>query len=110
MTVACGGSLIGSTIDYPVHVLNLWSLAPPGTSAWAIARDLRGSLFLAAMPTVAGFVGLPFPPFQGFGELGVFATIGIAASLLATLWLLPDLLPPGRTVQPLSSRLAHWLA
>jgi predicted exporter len=110
MTVAFGASLIGSTIDYPVHVLNLWSLAPPGTSAWSIARGLRGSLLLAALTTVAGFIGLAFTQFQGFRELGVFATIGIAASLLATLWLLPDLLPPGRTVPPLSARLADWLA
>ncbi len=110
MTVAFGGSLIGSTIDYPVHVLNLWSLAPHGTSAWKIARELWGSLFLAAITTVAGFVGLAFTPFQGFRELGVFATLGIAASLAATLWLLPDLLPPGRPVRPLSERLAHWLA
>jgi len=110
MTVAFGASLIGSTIDYPVHVLNLWSLAPPGTSAWSIARELRGSLLLAALTTVAGFIGLALTEFQGFRELGVFATIGIAASLLATLWLLPDLLPPGRTVPPLSSRLADWLA
>ena len=110
MTVAFGASLIGSTIDYPVHVLNLWSLAPPGTSAWQIARELRGSLLLAALTTVAGFIGLALTEFQGFRELGVFATIGIAASLLATLWLLPDLLPPGRTVPPLSSRLANALA
>ncbi len=110
MTVAFGASLIGSTIDYPVHVLNLWSLSPPGTSAWAIARELRGSLLLAALTTVAGFIGLSLTEFQGFRELGVFATIGIAASLLATLWLLPDLLPPGRTVPPLSARLAGWMA
>jgi predicted exporter len=71
---------------------------------------LRGSLLLAAVTTVAGFIGLSFTEFQGFRELGVFATIGIAASLLATLWLLPDLLPPGRTVAPLSSRLADCLA
>jgi len=110
MTVAFGASLIGSTIDYPVHVLNLWSLAPPGISAWSIARGLRGSLLLAALTTVAGFIGLALTQFQGFRELGVFATIGIAASLLATLWMLPDLLPPGRSVPQLSSRLADWLA
>lgn len=110
MTVAFGASLIGSTIDYPVHVLNLWSPAKPGTSAWAIARELRGSLALAAVTTVAGFIGLATTQFQGFRELGVFATLGIAASLLATLWLLPDLLPPGRSVPRLSSRLAAVLA
>ena len=109
MTVAFGASLIGSTIDYPVHVLNLWSLAPPGTSAWRIARELRGSLVLAALTTVAGFIGLALTEFQGFRELGVFATVGIAASLLATLFLLPDLLPPGRSVPPLSARLAQRL-
>ncbi len=110
MTVAFGASLIGSTIDYPVHVLNLWSLAPPGTSAWSVARQLRGSLVLAASTTVAGFIGLATTEFQGFRELGVFATVGIAASLLATLWLLPDLLPPGRSVPRLSERLAAGLA
>ncbi len=106
MTIAFGASLIGSTIDYPVHVLNLWSLAPPGTSAWKIARELRGSLVLAALTTVAGFIGLALTEFQGFRELGVFAALGIGASLLATLYLLPDLLPPGRSVPPLSERLA----
>jgi predicted exporter len=106
MTVAFGASLIGSTIDYPVHVLNLWSLAPPGTSAWKIARELSGSLVLAALTTVAGFIGLALTEFQGFRELGVFATLGIGASLLATLFLLPDLLPPGRSIPPLSHRLA----
>jgi predicted exporter len=110
MTVAFGASLIGSTIDYPVHVLNLWSLAPPGTSAWAVARELRASLLLAALTTVAGFIGLALTQFQGFRELGVFATLGIAASLLATLWLLPDLLPPGRAVPPLSAGLAQRLS
>ena len=110
MTVAFGASLIGSTIDYPVHVLNLWSLAPPGTSAWTIARELRGSLVLAALTTVAGFIGLALTEFQGFRELGVFATVGIGASLLATLFLLPDLLPPGRRVPPLSARLAGRLS
>jgi predicted exporter len=109
MTVAFGASLIGSTIDYPVHVLNLWSLAPPGTSPWIIARELRGSLFLAALTTVAGFIGLAATEFQGFRELGVFATVGISASLLATLFLLPDLLPAGRRVPPLSARLAARL-
>lgn len=109
MTVAFGASLIGSTIDYPVHVLNLWSLAPPGTSAWMIARELRGSLTLAALTTVAGFIGLAATEFQGFRELGVFATVGIAASLLATLFLLPDLLPAGGRVPRLSARLAATL-
>jgi predicted exporter len=110
MTVAFGASLIGSTIDYPVHVLNHWSLAAPGTSAWRIVRGLRGSLVLAASTTVAGFIGLATTEFQGFRELGVFATAGIAASLLATLWLLPDLLPPGRSVPRLSERLAAGLS
>jgi predicted exporter len=108
MTVAFGASLIGSTIDYPVHVLNLWSLAPAGTSPWMVARELRGSLTLAALTTVAGFVGLAATEFQGFRELGVFATTGIAASLLATLFLLPDLLPQRRAA-PLSARLAGAL-
>ncbi len=109
MTIAFGASLIGATIDYPVHVLNLWTLAPPGSSPWGVTRRLRISLTMAALTTMASFAGLGVTAFPGFRELGFFATVGIAGALLATLLLLPDLLPASGSAPPLAQGVAARL-
>ena len=110
MTVAFGASLIGATVDYPLHVLNVANLSPPGRSPWAVARQLAKPLALAALTTIASFIGLAFTAFAGFRQLGVFATAGIAGALLATLALLPDLLPERREPPAFTRRFADRLA
>src|SRR5262249_35756493 len=77
MTIGFGGSLIGVTIDYPTHVLILWSLSQRPESPWHVARRLTGSLVMAALTTMASFAGLAVTSFRGFRELGVFAVIGV---------------------------------
>ncbi len=109
MTIGFGASLIGVTIDYPTHVLILRSLATHAESPWALARRLSGSLSMAAFTTMASFAGLAVTSFPGFRELGTFSLIGVAGALVATLFLLPDLLPRKRAVPPISSRLAQRL-
>ena len=109
MTIAFGASLIGVTIDYPTYVLILWSLSPGGESAWSVARRHAGSLTMAALTTIASFGGMAFTSFRGFRELGVFSTVGVAAALIASLVMLPDLLPARRRIQPISEGLARWL-
>lgn len=109
MTIAFGASLIGVTIDYPTHLLILWSLSNRGESPWAIARRLALSLVMAAATTIASFAGMAFTSFRGFRELGVFSTIGVAAAVVASLVMLPDLLPRKRKLQPVSEGLARWL-
>jgi predicted exporter len=110
MTIAFGASLIGATVDYPLHVLNLANLSPPDRSTWAVARQLRKPLTLAALTTIASFVGLAFTAFAGFRQLGVFATAGILGALAATLFLMPDLLPKHSAPPALTRRLARRLA
>ncbi len=109
MTIAFGASLIGVTIDYPTHVLILWSLSRTGETAWQVTRRLSGSLSMAALTTMASFAGLAFTSFRGFRELGWFAVLGVAAALVVTLFLLPDLLPAKRRIQPVSESLARVL-
>jgi predicted exporter len=109
MTIGFGASLIGVTIDYPTHVLILWSLSHRTESAWDVARRLGGSLWMAALTTMASFGGLAITSFRGFRELGVFSVIGVAAAVFASLYLLPDLLPRKRRLQPVSAELARRL-
>ena len=109
MTIAFGASLIGVTIDYPTHVLILWSLSERVESPWHVARRLAGSLVMAALTTIASFAGMAFTSFRGFRELGVFSTIGVAAAVVASLLMLPDLLPKRRKIQPVSEGLARRL-
>jgi predicted exporter len=109
MTVAFGASLIGVTIDYPTHVLIMWSLSKTGETPWQVTRRLSGSLAMAALTTMASFAGLAFTSFRGFRELGWFATLGVAAALAVTLFLLPDLLPAKRRILPVSEGLARAL-
>jgi predicted exporter len=109
MTLAFGASLIGVTIDYPTHVLILWSLSQRVESPWSVARRLAGTLVMAALTTIAAFAGLGFTSFRGFQELGVFSTVGVAAAVIASLLLLPDLLPRRRKIQPVSEGLARFL-
>ncbi len=108
-TIGFGASLIGVTIDYPTHLLILRSLSTRGESPWRLAQRLSGSLSLAALTTMASFAGLAVTSFRGFRELGVFSGIGVAGALLATLFLLPDLLPRSRPVRPVSAGLAQRL-
>jgi len=109
MTIGFGGSLIGVTIDYPTHVLILWSLSQRVETPWHVARRLTGSLVMAALTTMASFAGLGVTSFRGFRELGVFSTIGVGAAVVASLLLLPDLLPRKRRIQPVSAELARRL-
>jgi predicted exporter len=113
MTIGFGASLIGVTIDYPTHLLILWSLSKSGETPWQVSRRLAPSLAMAALTTMASFSGLAMTSLRGFRELGVFAVIGVAGALAATLLLLPDLLPRTRRIQPVSrglaDRLGPWL-
>jgi predicted exporter len=109
MTIAFGASLIGVTIDYPTHVLILWSLSRTGETAWEVTRRLSGSISMAAVTTMASFGGLAFTSFPGFRELAGFTVLGVAAALLVTLFVLPDLLPTRRRILPVSENLARLL-
>ncbi len=116
MTLAFGASLIGICIDYPVHLFSHHTLEPEPGGAFATARRIRAGLWLGALTTIAGFVGLGWTSFPGVREIAVFAAVGVFAALLTTLFVLPPLLPdrPRRValqeqLAAASGRLLAWM-
>lgn len=110
VTVGFGVALIGVAIDYPIHVLNHHMLVPGGSAAGTIRR-LWPSLTLGALTTIASFLGLTFTTFPGIGEMGIFAAVGIAAALGATLFGLPLFIgshtSPPRIQRAVAATLSH---
>jgi predicted exporter len=93
LTLAFGASLIGIAIDYPVHLFNHHLLEPHDDGAAGTLRRIRPGLLLGALTTVVGFAGLGWTSFPGVREIALFASVGVAAALLSTMWLLPAMMP-----------------
>jgi predicted exporter len=88
ITLAFGITLLGMTIDYPIH---LFSHAIPGEPAAAGLARIWPTLRLSALTSAAAFAVMMSTDFDGLAQLGLFATIGLAAALLVTRWVLPAL-------------------
>jgi predicted exporter len=93
LAIAFGVSLIGVSIDYAVHLLCHRALAPATTPTAEIVRRLRPALLLGGATTIASLFGLAVGNFPGFHQMGVLATIGVAAALAVTLLWVPGLMP-----------------
>ena len=93
LTVAFGSTLIGVCIDYPIHFVSHYALRRKGESSHAVLRSITPALGLAALTTVAGFLGIASSDLPGVREIGVFASLGVLAALVATVVLLPELVP-----------------
>lgn len=92
LTMAFGTSLMGITIDYSNHLLIHFGLANPHETPKRLTARLRPSLALAALTTMASFVGLGLTPFPAFQQMAFYAITGVLAGLAASLWILPSLL------------------
>jgi len=101
LTMVFGASLMGIAIDYSIHLLIHHGLAPPGETPRETLRRIRPSLLLGALTTIASFAGLALTAFPAFREMSFFAALGVAAALLISLGVLPELLP---AVPPLPER------
>ncbi len=97
ITVAFGATLIGVSLDYPVH---LFSHQRGGRSlqqaAWTIGRTLG----LGALTTVLGYLSLTWAGVAGLAQLGIFAAAGLAAAAVTTRLVLPGLLAKGCDANP----------
>ncbi len=109
LTVAFGAAMMGVAIDYSIHVINHHALAANRVSANQTVERLKPSLLLGAFTTMASFAGLLMTSSPAFRELGFFSIVGIAASLGATLYLLPALLTNRRRVPKISKVVANTL-
>lgn len=91
IALAFGITLIGVTVDYPIHLFS------HGGDAQA-ARRLWPTLRMGVVTTAIGFAALLLSDFAGLAQLGLFAVAGLLAAALTTRWLLPTW--QGGTAQP----------
>ncbi len=103
ITLAFGVTLLGVTLDYPVH---LFSHLTPGEAPVATLRRIWPTLRLGVITTCLGYFVLVTTDFTGLRQLGVYTLAGLLSAALASRYLLPLLLG-GQT--PPSPQGGAWL-
>ncbi len=88
ITLAFGITLLGMTIDYPIHLFS--HLAPNEPARVGLAR-IWPTLRLSALTSAAAFGVMLTTDFDGLVQLGLFAVAGLVAALLTTYWAVPGL-------------------
>ncbi len=89
ITLAFGITLLGVTLDYPVHLFS--HLATTEAPA-ATLRRIWPTLRLGVITTCLGYLVLVTTDFTGLRQLGVFTLAGLMSAALASRYLLPLLL------------------
>lgn len=106
LTLAFGASLIGVCIDYVAHFYVHHTLRPHPLGPPATLRKIWPGLRTGAVTTIAGFVVMAGSSFPGLQQISLFASVGVAAALLSTRFILPALVP----ATPPPVHLRAWLA
>ncbi len=96
-----GAMLIGIAVDYGIHILYHIDGEKGITRRRMdeITRSLRKPLFLGAGTTLAAFLALQFSILPVYRHLGIFVGIGIVASALFSVYVLPALVRTGKSVR-----------
>lgn len=91
LTLVLGASLVGVSIDFPLHYLSKsWTLQP-----WHAYRALRltlPGLALALATNVIGYLAMAFTPFPALSQVAVFSAAGLLGAFACATCLLPSLL------------------
>lgn len=91
LTLVLGASLVGVSIDFPLHYLSKsWTLQP-----WHSYRALRltlPGLALALTTNVIGYLAMAFTPFPALSQVAVFSAAGLLGAFACATCLLPSLL------------------
>lgn len=111
ITLAFAATLLGMTVDYPLHLLWRGRAEPLPRAARAIAR----ALLAGAGSSALGFAALGLADFPGLQQLALLTTVGIVAAAGVTRWVLPSLVgsPAGGAAaapRAPTRRIPRWLA
>ncbi|MFK7914327.1 MAG: MMPL family transporter [Pseudomonadales bacterium] len=82
ITLAFGFTLLGVALDYPLHLLVHQQLRPG-----AATNQLWSTMRLGIVSTIIAYGAFLLSGTGGLAQLGLFASVGIAAAALATLYL-----------------------
>ncbi len=104
--------LAGLGIDFGLHMLTHYGAErESGQSVHhAVAttlNSLMSSLSVAALTTGCGFAALTAADFKGFAQLGIFSTIGITCTLLATFMAFPPFIFALHRLRPVDGALTR---
>lgn len=89
ITLAFGITLLGISIDYPIH---LFSHLEGRTSPDRSLAEIWPTMRLGVLTTCLGFLAMMTAGFSGLTQLALFAITGLLAAALSTRWILPSLL------------------
>ena len=91
LTLVLGISLIGVTLDYPLHYLSkAWQ-----TQQWhgpSVLRQTLPGLSVGVVTNMIGYLALAFTPFPAVTQVAVFSVAGLLGAYLTTVLLLPYVL------------------
>ncbi len=90
LTLAFGASLIGVSLDYPLHLLNEAALTQK--SLREAAGRTRPGLLIGCLTTTVGFVTFGLTSATALLQVALFAIFGLLGALCTTLFVVP-LLP-----------------
>lgn len=91
LTLVLGASLVGVSIDFPLHYLSKSWVMQPWHSTRALRLTLPG-LALALTTNAIGYLALSFTPFPALTQVAVFSTAGLLGAFACATCLLPPLL------------------
>jgi len=83
--------LLGIGVDNGIHMVHRMKISPPADGNILHTSTSRAVLF-SSLTTMCSFGSLAFSPHIGMASMGALLSLGLFASLLATLVLLPVLL------------------
>lgn len=107
IALAFGITLIGITIDYPLHLFSHCREREPLIKT---AQKIQHPIFLGAVSTAGAFAIFGTGSAPGLGQLACFAAVGILAAALTLRYVVPRLAslahiaPSPRAVDPLPAR------
>src|SRR5690606_21258136 len=91
LTLVLGASLIGVSLDFPLHYLSKSWAIQPWRSNQALRKAFLG-LLLALLTNLIGYLALAFTPFPALTQVAMFSAAGLLGAFLCTSCLLPSLL------------------
>lgn len=98
ITIAFGVTILGITVDYPVHLLGHAQKVGFNRAI----RTVMPAIGMGAASTVIAYLGLALTGSSGLAQLAVFSLAGILVAAIATRWFLPMLPLAGPDTQAIS--------
>jgi len=94
LVLGLASAIVGDAVIYGIHV---YGAARQEASPYAAARRIAKPLLVGMLTTLAVFAASSFSRIPAYRQLGLMASVSLLLSLLTALYLLPALLPPGRS-------------